>query len=59
MTLAMTRLPRCRFGCPVALVLVSVPAGCFCFPDDRKQWLCLQHLVSLGQPHTVIADVVS
>jgi hypothetical protein len=54
-----TRLPRCRFGCDDAVLFVAVPEGCFCFPNDRKQWLCLQHFVKLDAPYTVLADVVS
>lgn len=55
-------LPRCRFGCAAATVFVAVPAGCFCFPDDRKQWLCPQHfckLVDSESPYQVLADVIS
>ena len=52
------RLPRCRFGCDVAVFLVALQ-GCFCFPNDRKQWLCQQHFVKLDQEYTVLADIVS
>lgn len=54
-----SRLPRCRFGCYPAVLFVSVPKGCFCFPDDKKQWLCRQHFVKLEQPYMVLMDIVS
>ena len=56
------RLPRCRFGCYPAVLFVSVPEGCFCFPEDRKQWLCQQHFVKLEDQDVgtvVLADFVS
>jgi hypothetical protein len=36
--------PQCRFGDGEAAAHVSVPGGCVCYPDDREQDLCLQHL---------------
>lgn len=38
-----------------AVAYVHVPQGCVCFPDDRFQWLCAQHLDRLDSiPHKVI-----
>lgn len=40
---------KCRHGCQGNVVVrVSVPGGCVCFPKDRKQYLCAQHLVKLS-----------
>lgn len=36
---------RCRFGDGFrAAVRVSLSDGCLCYPDDREQDLCIQHL---------------
>lgn len=39
---------RCRFaehGClDEAVAYVEFEDGCACFPEDRRQYLCLQHL---------------
>lgn len=33
-----------RLGCSAdAVVRVSVPNGCVCFPDETEQALCAQH----------------
>lgn len=56
------RFPRCRHGCYDGVIFVNVPFGCICFPNDRKQWLCLQHFLKLidhVHDYEVIADVVS
>lgn len=40
-------LVRCRFnGHAQAVALVAVSRGCACYPDDRLQALCPQHIVS-------------
>jgi hypothetical protein len=40
----------CRFdhGTPreVAVALYDMPDGCFCYPEDRKQALCISHIQS-------------
>lgn len=33
---------------------VSVPEGCLCFPGDREQDLCAQHLNRLTFPFTIL-----
>jgi len=53
------KLPKCRFGCHNVVLLVELDEGCFCFPNDKKQWLCMQHFVKLEQSYRVIADVIS
>lgn len=38
----------CRFGCPspsVAVGRYTMDAGCLCYPDDREQDLCAQHVL--------------
>ena len=43
----------CRFqerGCQgVAIARYALAEGCACFPDDREQDLCLQHVMKDGQ----------
>lgn len=36
----------CRFCKATPVALFSLPQGCFCFPDDREQALCPQHVVN-------------
>lgn len=31
-----------------ACVYVHLPEGCNCFPDERFQWLCEQHLYKIA-----------
>lgn len=38
-------IQTCRLCDDKAVALVAMDAGCVCFPDDRAQWLCAQHLV--------------
>jgi len=39
---------KCRFGCnDPPIVRVRLEAGCVCFPDDKEQLLCAQHLVCM------------
>ena len=42
-------IPMCRFndGMP-AKARFSTPKGCVCFPDDRYQDLCEQHIIKWG-----------
>lgn len=41
-----------------AVALIHVPEGCHCFPDDRYQFLCLQHLYKLDHaPYQIVADM--
>lgn len=35
---------RCRFCGEPAIIHVALEKGCACYPDDREQWLCAQHL---------------
>ena len=35
----------CRFCSAAAVAVFTLSDGCFCFPDDREQALCLQHIV--------------
>lgn len=35
----------CRFCGSPAVAVFSVPDGCSCYPDDREQALCMQHVV--------------
>lgn len=37
--------PLCRFECGWAIARYAMDAGCVCFPDDREQDLCAQHIV--------------
>jgi len=40
-------LLRCRFrGHAPAVAVVATSSGCTCFPDDRIQALCAQHVIS-------------
>lgn len=39
---------RCHFGhgcLTERLTLVYFPMGCWCYPNDREQWLCPQHAI--------------
>lgn len=35
----------CRFCGTPAVAVFELDAGCACFPDDRRQALCMQHVV--------------
>lgn len=35
----------CRFCGQPAAVRVALSQGCLCYPDDREQYLCGQHLL--------------
>lgn len=35
----------CRFCWKPAVAVFSMPRGCTCYPDDREQALCMQHVV--------------
>lgn len=35
--------PICRFCDDFAVGLFEMSDGCVCFPEDREQWLCMQH----------------
>ena len=39
------KLVPCRFGCEYAIARFALPNGCFCYPDEREQDLCAQHVV--------------
>ena len=49
--------PPCRFndGLP-AVARFSTPTGCVCYPDDREQDLCGQHVIKggMGDDATII-----
>lgn len=36
--------PQCRFGDGDAVARFRLSRGCVCFPDDREQDLCCQHI---------------
>ena len=36
---------KCRFCKSDALAVFHLPRGCFCYPDDREQALCPQHII--------------
>lgn len=36
---------ECRFCGTPAVAVFSLDEGCACFPDDREQALCMQHIV--------------
>jgi hypothetical protein len=36
---------KCRFCNAPAIVVITLSKGCICYPDDREQALCAQHLV--------------
>lgn len=38
-------MPPCRFCNDPAVARFDVDEGCACFPDDRVQELCPQHIV--------------
>jgi hypothetical protein len=43
-------IPWCRFcgvGTMAAMILLT-PQGCTCYPEDRVQYLCLQHVMKDG-----------
>lgn len=41
--------PLCRHGDgDRAVARFSTPQGCACFPEDREQDLCAQHIVKWG-----------
>ena len=35
---------QCRFGDGPAVALIEFNSGCFCYPNDREQWLCEHHI---------------
>jgi len=37
--------PQCRFTDGEAVARFALDKGCFCYPDDREQDLCLHHIV--------------
>lgn len=51
---------KCRFGCGCADLYVTLDRGCYCFPEDREQYLCMQHWIKLepiGSAHAEDAYV--
>ena len=45
----MDEIPYCRHDHNVlAVARFSVDEGCVCFPEDREQDLCAQHIVKWG-----------
>lgn len=36
----------CRFCSHPAVAQFSLPGGCFCYPNDREQDLCPQHIIN-------------
>ena len=52
-------MPDCRHGDGPAVARFRTPNGCVCFPDDREQDLCPQHIVkdgTIGPGVKMIAD---
>ncbi len=52
-------IPQCRFGDGPAAARFRTPQGCVCFPDDREQDLCMQHIIkdgTLGDKVEMIED---
>jgi hypothetical protein len=50
---------KCRFNDSEAVAVFAMSEGCVCFPDDREQALCMQHIVRatpLGEM-TLIRDL--
>lgn len=37
----------CRHDGSPAVAVVETPSGCVAFPEDRQQFLCAQHVVSV------------
>lgn len=37
--------PLCRFGDRPAIARYALSDGCVCYPDDREQDLCVQHIL--------------
>lgn len=35
----------CRFCGAAAVAVFALPRGCICYPDDREQALCPQHVI--------------
>jgi hypothetical protein len=38
----------CRFGCKDPIARFKTPNGCVCFPEDKEQDLCAQHIIKDG-----------
>jgi hypothetical protein len=36
-------MKRCRFCDQKAITKYELSDGCICFPEDKEQYLCLQH----------------
>jgi hypothetical protein len=36
---------KCRFCSASAIAKYAMDRGCVCFPDDREQALCAQHII--------------
>jgi len=36
---------RCRFCNDAAVGIFEFPGGCICYPEDRRQALCMQHVI--------------
>lgn len=36
---------KCRFCNDGAVAIFALNEGCLCFPDDREQALCMQHVI--------------
>jgi hypothetical protein len=37
---------ECRFCAAPAVAVYAMDRGCACYPEDREQSLCIQHIVS-------------
>lgn len=35
----------CRFCSSPAVAIFTMTEGCLCYPDDRQQALCMQHIL--------------
>jgi hypothetical protein len=52
-------MPSCRHCGSPAVARFKTPQGCVCFPEDREQDLCMQHIIKdgmLGEGVEVVAD---
>jgi hypothetical protein len=39
------QMTKCRFCDDEAVAVFDMPRGCVCYPEDRQQSLCMQHIV--------------
>lgn len=49
----------CRFCNSPAEIAVELERGCYCFPDDRNQDLCMQHWIRLEPLGKAVAVTIA